>query len=333
MVTTKGYGTQRVANILNSKYPNPQKVWTRQTVLTMIRNPIYTGRLHMNDILSEPIPELRMISDEQFEFIGQAVKDRIPTRYRDARQAENDAMPEEAPSKASVYGATLLSGLLYCGHCGCKLVGGYCTKQRGGAAYHRPIYRCYNNAIKAKGCTGQSVYSAMKVEGAVLPTVRDYFRTISKDVDDEWKAEARKRLRESAKARQKAAEAKLQKLQKQQMALKAEVMKSIAGESTFDNDLLKEMMNDNKMAQIAAEREIEECAGEIDKEETRVAKLSTQYKYIQDWAAQFDRASLDTQKMILARLIEKITVDREYNIEIHFYVTPDDFDGKAVAAS
>ena len=38
-------------------------------------------------------------------------------------------------------------------------------------------------------------------------------------------------------------------------------------------------------------------------------------------------------KMILARLLEKITVDRDYNIELHFYVTVEDFDGIAASAS
>ena len=37
--------------------------------------------------------------------------------------------------------------------------------------------------------------------------------------------------------------------------------------------------------------------------------------------------------MILARMIERITVDRDYNIEIHFYVTVDDFDGKVASVS
>ena len=57
---------------------------------------------------------------------------------------------------------------LYCAHCDHKLVGSYCTKQRPTGAYHRPIYRCYNGAVEAKRCNGQSVYSAKKIESAVL---------------------------------------------------------------------------------------------------------------------------------------------------------------------
>ena len=94
LVSTHGYGTQRAANYLNAKYPDPNKIWTRQTVLSLIRNPIYTGRLHMNDIRSEPIEELRLISDEEFDFVAKAIERRIPTRYREIRKAENEAMPE-----------------------------------------------------------------------------------------------------------------------------------------------------------------------------------------------------------------------------------------------
>lgn len=94
-------------------------------------------------------------------------------------------------------------------------------------------------------------------------------------------------------------------------------------------DLLKEMLDENKTAQLEAEKEIAFFQDEVSKEEKQIAWMNTQYKEIRDWAAQFDAASLDTKKMILARLIEKITVDRDYNIEIFYYVTVEDFNGEA----
>ena len=104
-------------------------------------------------------------------------------------------------------------------------------------------------------------------------------------------------------------------------------MKSINGESAFDADTLKEMLDENKNAQLEAEKEIIFFQDEVSKKQ--IAWMNAQYKEIRDWATQFDSASRDTKKMILARLIEKITVDRDYNTEIFYYVTVEDFNGEA----
>ena len=320
-----GFGTLRAANFLNAKYPQLGKVWSAQTVRSMIRNPLYTGRMHMNDTLSAPIEHLRLVDDSQFDFCQHIIKERIPFKYPQMRQAENDAMPPEVTTKASVYGATLLSGLLYCAHCGKKLVGGYCTKQRANGAYHRPIYRCYNGAVKAKQCDGQSVYSAMKIEGAVLEVIRQYFCNFQRSVDTVWKEQARRQLRSKQGAALREAQASLEKLQRQQVSLRQEVLKSLAGESAFDTDLLKEMLDENKEAIAKAEATIAECTEDKEAEDARLAYLSEQYRNISDWAAEFDLATNDEKKMILARIIQKITVDKDYPITITLYVSLEDF--------
>ena len=328
-VTIYGYGTYRIANYLNDKFPKDGKPWTARTILCLLRNPIYTGRLHMNGIRSEPVEELRIISDEQFDFAEHAIKDRIPTRYRIQRQSENDDMPEDAKTKTSVYGASLLSGLLYCAHCNHKLVGGYCTKQYPDRAYHRPVYRCYNGAIKAKQCTGQTVYSAAKVEGVVLPIVKEYFATLSQSIDDEWNKQTRKRLRNAIESRKKGVELRLEKLRNDGAVLKNEVVKSINGQSAFETSMLRAMIDENHSAQLEAEQEIAECQIESQKEDERIKALTQRFKEIKNWTAMFDYVDNDMKKMILANLIEKITVGRNYNIEIQFFVSMEDFDGGA----
>ena len=167
----------------------------------------------------------------------------------------------------------------------------------------------------------------------MLPVVKRSFDTINSTVDEQWRPRAKQRLRDSARERRDAAEKKLEKLIAQQTAIKEEILKSIMGESQFDTTLLNEMMEENKRAQAEAEREIEESKSEAADEQTRVKHLEEQYKNIRSWSAEFDKAPTDARKMILARLIDKITVDRDYNIDIHFYVIPEDFGDLATEAS
>ena len=70
-------GAWQICNHLNNKYPDDKKVWTRPTVMTILKNIVYTGRMHMNDVISAPIESLRLVSDAEFEFVQHAIKNRI----------------------------------------------------------------------------------------------------------------------------------------------------------------------------------------------------------------------------------------------------------------
>ena len=88
-----------------------------------------------------------------------------------------------------------------------------------------------------------------------MEVVYDYFSQMKETVDDVWREDARKALRNGVKARERAAVSRLEQLSRDQDGLKKEIMKSINGASTFDTDLLKEMLAENKAAQLTTEQE------------------------------------------------------------------------------
>jgi len=315
-VCNQGLGIHRLANLLNSLYPNPEKIWMPQTIRTILKNPIYTGRMRFNDMLSPVQEELRIISDAQFEFAQHVLQERVHKRYR---------LDENGETKTSRCGAALLSGILYCEHCDHKLVGTYATKTRNGKEYTRPIYRCYNGAVHAKHCDGQRTYSAMKIEEAVLTIVKEYFRHFNDAVDAVWQEQVRLQLRRNQNQRMAEAQHRLENLQKQQKNLKQEILKSMAGESAFDQSVIQEMFEENTQAIARVQREMESIEQEKNEADIRFKQLMVQYQNIGEWSEVFDGANVDEKRMILSRLIEKITVDRNYHITIYFYITLDQF--------
>ncbi len=325
MAINQDCGALRIANYLNRKYPDENKVWTRPTVMTILKNVTYTGRMHMNDVLSAPIEGLRLISDEDFDFVKHALEKRIPHRYDARREQENQSV-EDGQTKTAVFGASLLSGLVYCGHCGCKLVGSYCVKNRKNHSYFRPIYRCFNGGINAKHCDGQTVYSAKRIEAEVNNVVHQYFDSICSTKATVWQDQARRQKKSKTTDTIVDLEAELEDLHAQKRALEKEIIKSIMGESAYtDAKKLNSIMHnlDDKIDE--GERNLAKFRKEREEESSHLHFLANQYENIRQWADVFDNAELEEQKMILARLIERIEVTRDYYITVKFFVALDEF--------
>lgn len=317
-------GAWQICNHLNKKYPDDKKVWTRPTVMTILKNIVYTGRMHMNDVVSEPIEDLRLISDAEFEFVQHALKDRILHRYDSRRELENGII-EEGRTKTSVYGATLLSGILYCGHCHKKLVGSYCVRNRKNHTYFRPIYRCYNGAIDARECDGQTVYSARIIEDEIDRVVHQYFESVKSTVDSIWKEQARRQKESSTLSMIKRCEGELKQLQAKREAIEKEIINCLMGESKLTADVLNPMLNDIRDRITTMEKVIAGLQKQKDNEENHVKFLSSQYQSIMEWADTYDLMQRDEKKMVLAHLIERIEVRRDYYISVTFYVALEDF--------
>lgn len=315
--TVDGIGSFRISKVLNSKYEHLGKVWNARSVNTILKNPLYTGIMRCSEVVSPPQEHLRIISDNEFAFAQRVMADRITRKYNYA--------PGEA-TLMQTHGASLLSGLLYCAHCGHKLVGNYTSREYASGRKYKQIYRCYHRASHPESCSGQSTYTANRIETAVLDTVHLYFSNFTKNLDSVWYEQAKLQTTRKQSDELKLLRAQATRLEIQRTKLKEEVLKSIIGDSSFDTKLLNDMLIENQVTLDRLNVNITTIEVDLKASDQRTQALGEIYLAIKQLAKRFDASSADQKKMIMAQIIERITVNRNYKVSIKFYLLKEDFD-------
>ena len=127
------------------------------------------------------------------------------------------------------------------------------------------------------------------------------------------------------KATAKRAQREYQKAEKELQGLKQEVVKAVTGNSAFPVELLSTLVQeaeqkcaDLKLAYETAQQDVEQ--GEIIMQE-----LEVKYNQLIDWSNIYDAAGIETQKMIVAQLIERVDVFRGYELKIKFAISVEQF--------
>lgn len=315
----EGYGTHRLANYLNEAYPDGEKRWRATIINRIICNPVYTGRLRFHDVILAPVESLRIIDDSLFERAN------FILHQRATANSAGRTIPQQTN------GARLLTGLLYCSHCGERMVGTVVRDKRRMKrtgeikVKERSIYRCYGKDIHKRGCDGQSLYSAAKIEEAVLNTVHHVFQKIHERPLKELAAKHREQKTKAVQARLDSLKNEKVKLERQYANLRSELLKSINGEKSADKELLSGFILETQQSLQSVSLQIEEVDLEMKKgvSETDILK-QTLTKFL-GWEAEFANANMSVRKMILTNIIERIAVDRNYNISIKLRLTARQF--------
>lgn len=315
----EGYGTHRLANYLNEVYPDKEKRWRATVLNRIICNPIYTGRLRYHDEILAPVASLCIIEDSLFERAN------FILHQRATANSINRTIPQQTN------GTRLLTGLLYCGHCGERMVGTIARDRRKlkrtgeFKVKERAIYRCYGKDIHKYGCGGQSLYSAAKIEEAVLNTVHHVFQKIHDRPLMELAAKQREQKASAFQARLDSLKGEKAKLERQYDNLKGELLKSINGEKSADKELLSSLILETQQSSQSISLQIDEAEHEMKKGVSETDTLKQTLGRFLGWEAEFKNASMTVRKMILANIIERITVDRNYNVSIKLRLTAQQF--------
>ena len=303
----EGYGAQKLSHYLyeqgvvgrnNKNIPNT-------SIVRMIKNKGYTGYL-INGAVETECPQLRIIEPELFEQAQE---------LRQARTCERGGTSLGTSSKA------LLTGLVYCGHCGNRLSLTSSGRTHTYADGHtvkevRPRYSCFYKIRHPGDCDGQSGYGVSKLDSIVEEVVRQIFA--------QFREVSRKKLLESVKTNDAARiQKKIKKIQKDLEAkqkelddLKAETILVIRGVSALDKELLGTLVAEAKDALETLEKQLVQAQEEYE-EATKTAKRSNYIcNELLTWADVYDTANHDERRAILQQFIKEIRVRKDYEISI-----------------
>ena len=83
----------------------------------------------------------------------------------------------------------------------------------------------------------------------------------------------------------------------------------------------------------AAAKAMEESRARLDAEKNQKRSNEIQVDEILTWASRFEDASYEAKLMVIAELVDRIEVKKDYEITIYWRMTADQFLGKKTEAS
>ena len=158
-----GYGSRKIAAVLAEQniYNRNGEKFHFSSIRGILEREQYAGRLVWGDHRSDDLPELKIISSETLA-VAQQIAEQRKTR--------------QIPQRIS--GQALLSGNVYCGHCGGKIFASTARKSHHSCAEvseRVPIYKCYNRTQYKGRCFGPTSYRAQKIDEYIQEELRQYF--------------------------------------------------------------------------------------------------------------------------------------------------------------
>ena len=214
---------------------------------------------------------------------------------------------------------------VYCGHCGSKLTlttngSGYINKDGEVTSRKRIRYVCYNKTRKRCDCDGQTGYTMSILDKTVEDIIHQVFNKLKSIPENEIVG---KKYQETVKAVQlnlNKAKTDFTKASKELADYKAEVVKVIRGESSFSSDLLNGLIATAQDKSNEAEKVIATLQNELEDGKRMLVEIKSQYNKALNWSEVFDDSDIEAKKMIASYLIKKVSVRRDYNIDIEFNI-------------
>ena len=130
---------------------------------------------------------------------------------------------------------------------------------------------------------------------------------------------------QSYKAKQTKLKLDLSKLEKQREKLENEIVKTLTGESAFTPEQLSKVIAGVE-SQIAEQQEkLDTLDNEMTEKKASMESIKPLSDNFKNWADEFDDSTVEQKKMIIAQLVDRIEVGRDYKVSILFNMTYQQF--------
>ena len=320
LCVSSGYGKFRLAHFLNDHgIRNRQgENWHDATIGAILHNPLYKGVLRSGETYSEPFDELQIIKPELFDMAQSLMTERTN------ENKEYRTMP------LNTTGQSLLSGNVFCGHCGGRLVlttNGKVYRQPDGTPLKKKRFRyvCYNKTRHRIDCDGQTGYTMHILDDIVVNILHQVFDKMKSATSDMIVGNACQKQMALLQADLKRARTENTKANTDYESLKAEVLKAVQGKSALPMEVLNELLEEPRQRVLDTSRRVTELTMELDNENSKLEEFRSEFERIATWSEIFDSSDTATKKMICGYIIKRVTVRRDYKLAVDFTINVEQF--------
>lgn len=320
LCVSSGYGKFRLAHFLNDHGIRNRKgeTWHDATIGAILHNPLYKGILRSGETYSEPFEELQIIKPELFDMAQSLMTERTN------ENKEYRTLP------LNTTGQSLLSGNIFCGHCGGRLTlttNGKVYRQADGTPVKkkRIRYVCYNKTRHRADCDGQTGYTMHILDDIIVKILHQVFDRMKSATSDMIVGSACQKQMALLQGDLKRARTENTKANTDYESLKAEVLKAVQGKSALPTEVLNEMLEETRQRVFDTSRRVTELTFELENENSKMTEMQAEFDRIASWSEIFDSSDIATQKMICGYIIKRVRVYRDYQLSVEFNINVEQF--------
>ncbi|MCI2036221.1 MAG: recombinase family protein [Oscillospiraceae bacterium] len=320
LCVSAGYGRWRLAMFLNDKGIKTRKGtnWHDASVGAILHNVIYKGVLRSGTTFSEPFEKLQIVDPSTFDLAQRLMTERVNEKKNERTVPLNTA------------GQSLLSGNVFCGHCGGRLVlttNGKVVRLANGEkkGVKRIRYICYNKTRRRLDCDGQTGYTMHILDDAVVQILHQIFDRMNSASDSMILGSTEDRRMAELRAEVKRAKAENSKATTEYESMKAEMVKVVLGTSDMPKDVLSEVVNECRDKVIATSERLTSLTAELERGNARVTEMKSELSRIRTWSEIFDGSDMEVKKMIANYIIKRVNVFKGYKLDIELNLNVQQF--------